>query len=301
MYHEPVVEECHDNSDSFFVCSICSTPLLYPYFKCSCQYKNSNNTVASIRESNLYDPPIVLIEPNENDYPNNGSSMTELQNAIDRAVSFNFNNTSSRESALKIPKNDLFTTDYPDFVFDLQLQNVDNPNCINTSSSVNNSLSSIGTTSNPLDLVPSTYSRSSTDENTVIHYITEADTSLAAIALRYGVKTADIRKANKLCGNNLFEYETLIIPGVPKELQKQLDPKMLESIRKSKLLRKFKWKKGCEEPEAKYYLELTDYDFEKAIKEYNNDINWEKAHPYSPNSMNQRSILNYQNKKDNTQ
>jgi len=284
MYQAPIVEISYDentliNPSNFFVCDICSSPLSYPYFKCNCQRPKYNTPV---KVETLYDLPVVCIE--ENNCP------SKLQTAIDRAISFEpiQDNTTQKSNQ----QNDLFVTDYPDFVFDVQLQN---PN--NNLSSINN-VDNNTSTNNLIELVTRNTSisrpvspSSSLNENSVIHYITTADSSLAVIALRYGVKVSDIRKANRLYGNNLYEYETLIIPGVAKELQKYPDPDLLESIRKSKMIRKFKCKNACEEQEAKYYLEVANYDYEKAMKEYKNDIDWEKLHPYSPHCMSQAIII----------
>jgi len=254
MYQEPVLEPIYDTvllPSTNFVCSICSAPLTYPYFKCSCQ---NLSIKSSTKPPTYYHAPIVYYEE------------------------FNYTEESKSDLLVKNDRkqDDSIPNQFLDINFDFnQPLNAQN----NAIASAPEEFISFGNNNSAKYFA-------TVQDNNVIHYVTAADT-LPGISLQYGVKVMDIRKANKLFGNNLAEYETLIIPGAAKNLAKIPDPKMLEAIRRSKLIRKFKYKFSCTEEEAKYYLEIANYNFDNAILEYNSDLRWEKSHPYSSDCLNQ--------------
>ena len=87
---------------------------------------------------------------------------------------------------------------------------------------------------------------------------------------------------NNLFSDNFNHLTKLLLPGnakVPTE----------ETTNKPAILKQFCNRTGCSHEEAKYYLEDTNYNFEEAYKEWQEDEKWSK-NPQSNNRV--QSIRN---------
>lgn len=90
-----------------------------------------------------------------------------------------------------------------------------------------------------------------------------------------------IRKANNFTGDEIYMKRELIIPGsagpvfrvntTQTDEQRKQDMVELMSIHIKEKLKTF----GSYQAEAKYYLEMTGYDFAKATEEFEEDLKFE--------------------------
>jgi len=103
------------------------------------------------------------------------------------------------------------------------------------------------------------------------------DMSIWAVAVMYGVTPDEIRQFNR---NVCFEYldnvvgETLYIPINIKDGDRPIrkpveDPKKLAEYQFCKLT-------SAPHLEAQFYLDEANWDVEKAVRQYNDDLEWEK-------------------------
>jgi len=113
----------------------------------------------------------------------------------------------------------------------------------------------------------------------VIHYVSPRDT-LVGISFKYNVPVDHIKRANKMFSSNINEREKLIIPGaktLPKTVNDPTDEMKVERERQ-RLTKRFQVATKSPEEETKFYLEEHDYDVEKALQSYKDDVEWEKLH-----------------------
>lgn len=115
--------------------------------------------------------------------------------------------------------------------------------------------------------------------NIVRHNVLATDT-LSGLALKYGVKTADIKRANNLIGDSIFERKHLDIPNpsrIPNEVE--LTGMPLKCGKEEIAINRFVAATKSDKSEAKFYLADYDWHLEKAVAAYNADVEWAKAHP----------------------
>jgi len=108
--------------------------------------------------------------------------------------------------------------------------------------------------------------------------------TLDRISLIYNCSKDAIRKANDFTGDEIYMKKELIIPTTNAPLFKinQEAPKNEEQRKKDmiELMNKHIHEKIIDQTsckaEALYYLESTNYNFEKAMKEFEEDLKYEK-------------------------
>jgi hypothetical protein len=59
------------------------------------------------------------------------------------------------------------------------------------------------------------------------------------------------------------------------------EEKQKEEMMKRLIKRFYRESKCLDEAEAQFYLEDTNYDYDSAIKQYQEDLSWENSHPSS--------------------
>ncbi len=116
-----------------------------------------------------------------------------------------------------------------------------------------------------------------------MHQVKENDT-LVGISLRYDIAVDLIRMANDFTGDDIYFKKEIIIPytngmiykdKLPATEQEQKEGKIV--LMNQALVEKYKDQPTYRE-EAKYYLEITSYDLEKALDEFEEDMKFEKEH-----------------------
>ena len=104
------------------------------------------------------------------------------------------------------------------------------------------------------------------------HPVTKSDT-LFGLPLKYNISIAEIKRINDLATDNISYLKIIKIPrGNYKGILPNKDN--LPDSKRS-LVRKLKNTYNLSEAEAKYYLDLVDYNYELACKEYQQDEEFE--------------------------
>ena len=113
-----------------------------------------------------------------------------------------------------------------------------------------------------------------------IHQVQPNDT-LDRVCLLYDVPKDAIRKANNFTGDEIYMKRELIIPGsagpvfrvnlAQTEEKRKQDMVELFSIHIKEKLKTF----GSYQAEAKYYLEMHNYEYSKGIEEFEEDLKFE--------------------------
>jgi len=115
------------------------------------------------------------------------------------------------------------------------------------------------------------------EEEYIIHQVASNDT-LVGISLYYHAKIADIQKLNNLTSHQIFHKKTLLIPPPDVELPpKKLVYESNEQLRQQKLMKIFMELNNCSKEEAKYYMELCEFNIEEATKQWKMDDQWADA------------------------
>ncbi|CAG8528077.1 13152_t:CDS:2, partial [Racocetra fulgida] len=123
----------------------------------------------------------------------------------------------------------------------------------------------------------------------VIHHIKKEDT-LIGISFKYNVKISEIRKENQLFDDNIFARKILIIPNYFGQSLSEKPSK--EDVKRFQLQ-----SKCVDTVEAKYYMEQSNYDIDKAVQIYREDILWEIQHPKRDDTFNSRKLFIQNNEK----
>eukprot|EP00040_Diaphanoeca_grandis_P026814 m.150719 g.150719 ORF g.150719 m.150719 type:complete len:262 (+) comp30741_c0_seq4:1795-2580(+) len=114
-----------------------------------------------------------------------------------------------------------------------------------------------------------------------VHLVGLSDT-IQGVALKYGTTTQMIKQLNQLGMNgNIFERQWLYLPtgngasGPPSVAL----PTLEEFQEQSRIAIKatFMQHTMCSDEESKCYVELNDFDFSKAIHEYQEDLKWQNT------------------------
>ncbi|KAH3744930.1 hypothetical protein Pelo_13656 [Pelomyxa schiedti] len=117
-----------------------------------------------------------------------------------------------------------------------------------------------------------------TTDEYIAHTVLPSDT-LEGLAVRYSVTAGAIQRANRLPNRDIFHLKTLMIPRngngpVPPPRAPVLieDPRIAQRKR-------FMLQFAVTQQEATYYLEMTEYNFDKAAEEFKADVKWEASNP----------------------
>jgi len=104
------------------------------------------------------------------------------------------------------------------------------------------------------------------------HVIEDADT-LVGISLKYGVSIASLQRVNRLHGHQIMALKELLIPLT----ESVTIPTKKAPDTKAEIMKEFKKKTKCEQEEAIYYMDLSGYNLEAALKEWEEDSSFEKS------------------------
>jgi hypothetical protein len=109
-----------------------------------------------------------------------------------------------------------------------------------------------------------------------MHRVTSSDTA-AGVCLRYNIKIQTLRELNPTLRSmqNIQACRDLKVP-VKKLSPEQLHLFKFENQHRANI-QALRTKAELTEPEAKYYLDMHDGDFESALQEALEDLEWEKA------------------------
>ena len=118
--------------------------------------------------------------------------------------------------------------------------------------------------------------------NYIIHKVNPSET-LDRISIIQNVPKDAIRKANGFTGDEIYMKKELIIPNASGPVFRVDNPLQSEEQRKKDLIdlmslhlkERFKDQKSYK-AEAQYYLDITNYNYEKAILEFEEDLKFEK-------------------------
>lgn len=120
----------------------------------------------------------------------------------------------------------------------------------------------------------------------VIHTVIPTDT-LDGISLKYDISKAEIIRANRgLSAASFPAYRTLLIPVGDAEvvLTDMLSPEERRKLEEERLRTRFSRMHRVSAEEASAYLSSHDYDFDKATKDYLDDMAFENTTTSSANS-----------------
>lgn len=120
-------------------------------------------------------------------------------------------------------------------------------------------------------------------ENYVIHHVQPNDT-IGKLCLQYNVNKDVIRMANDFLGEEIYQFKTLKIPYTYGKMYESLygsedteetKKKFAIEMMSRTLKETYKNQKDFSK-EAKYYLEMNGYNLEKAMSEFEADMEFEK-------------------------
>jgi len=129
--------------------------------------------------------------------------------------------------------------------------------------------------------------------NVIRHYVTEADT-LIGLSFRYGVTAQSIRKLNRMPTDDVQAFSRLYIPkkgfdvsviDIHSDDEDTVPPPMNDAERalfEKRMLQRLRGQTGMSLEEAKYYMSLYGFSFMEALREYNEDMEFERTHPFVP-------------------
>lgn len=120
-------------------------------------------------------------------------------------------------------------------------------------------------------------------QNYVIHHVQPNDT-IGKLCLQYNVNKDVIRMANDFLGEEIYQFKTLKIPYTYGKMYESLygsedteetKKKFAIEMMSRTLKETYKNQKDFEK-ESRYYLEMNGYDLEKAMSEFEADLEFEK-------------------------
>jgi len=129
-------------------------------------------------------------------------------------------------------------------------------------------------------------------KNLIRHYVTDVDT-LIGLSFRYGVSAQSIRQLNRMPTDDVQAFSKLYIPrkGCQVNLselesdseEEEGPPKNLSDKEKllfqKRMTNKLRTQTGISNDEATYYLSMYGWAYSTALKEYQDDLEWEKSNP----------------------
>lgn len=122
-----------------------------------------------------------------------------------------------------------------------------------------------------------------TERNYAIHHVKPNDT-IGKLCLQYNVNKDVIRLANDFTGEEIYMFKTLKIPYTYGKMYESLYKEENEEEAKkrfavdalSKIMEHSNKRQKNFDKEAKYYLEMNNYILDKAIAEFEADLEFEK-------------------------
>lgn len=90
------------------------------------------------------------------------------------------------------------------------------------------------------------------------------------------LKVEEIKKANKMFSSNVQERKKLLIPGKGSG-NPRLKTENEVIFERRNMLKEFQRVTGTESSESRYYLEDTQYNMERALAKYQEDLAWERS------------------------
>eukprot|EP01092_Planopodium_desertum_P012644 TRINITY_DN598_c0_g2_i1.p1 TRINITY_DN598_c0_g2~~TRINITY_DN598_c0_g2_i1.p1 ORF type:complete len:309 (+),score=-20.06 TRINITY_DN598_c0_g2_i1:62-988(+) len=132
-----------------------------------------------------------------------------------------------------------------------------------------------GPTPSAPPLTPSAPPDEAFDETMYFKHVKEEGDTLLGLAIRYDIDVGELKRINRLFSDQMFQLSKFILIPKEKEALPMKDKKLED--KNSLLLSKFKRRTGCDLATAKYYLSMTEYKFDEALKEWNDDIAFEKS------------------------
>lgn len=143
------------------------------------------------------------------------------------------------------------------------------------------------------DSISTTTATGTTPGNYQTHVIQDSDT-MAGLAIRYGTNVGEIRRLNHLASQNIHERSVIKVPinGAPNTSTdpKQMTQSIEELMRKRLAVRFMKENTPCDYNEAVFYLEIADYNYEKAVMEFKEDSSWAKTQKIHTTNTHQMPI-----------
>jgi len=114
------------------------------------------------------------------------------------------------------------------------------------------------------------------------HPVASTDT-IAGLALKYNTKAIHVKQLNKLFDDKqLYSKKHVLVPWHSEKLPENSDMifdearKTQERDQKHVILKRFQREHGLSKEEATYYMEETEYNYEKATKQFKDDLVLEK-------------------------
>jgi len=125
-----------------------------------------------------------------------------------------------------------------------------------------------------------------TNGNVFVKYVVKSTDTIVGLGLRFGVKVDEIKALNRLTNeSDIWTRRFLLLPFRVKAALEEpsKEEKAAQELRMRRLLlRRFMRASGCSsEPEALYYLEMSEFNYDSAIANYRDDIAWEESQPTS--------------------
>jgi len=122
------------------------------------------------------------------------------------------------------------------------------------------------------------------------HLVRFTDT-LPGLSFKYGVTITEIKQLNNIQNNNdLYSFAEI---KIPKNEDIKIDFNETEEellLKRKMLIQSMRKKYGVTFEVAKYYLELYDFDYDYATKDYVEDFEWEKSHPIELVSFSEQHV-----------
>eukprot|EP01129_Flabellula_baltica_P001772 TRINITY_DN1168_c0_g1_i5.p1 TRINITY_DN1168_c0_g1~~TRINITY_DN1168_c0_g1_i5.p1 ORF type:complete len:388 (-),score=80.80 TRINITY_DN1168_c0_g1_i5:2166-3329(-) len=110
----------------------------------------------------------------------------------------------------------------------------------------------------------------------ISHYVSSTDT-LPGLALHYGVSVKKLKSINKIRQNNeLYSFYKITIPKKSDELLVVIDHEDQSDKIKRMMINKFMSRNKVPREVALYYLDIHEYNFDNAQKDYLEDLEWEQ-------------------------
>lgn len=124
--------------------------------------------------------------------------------------------------------------------------------------------------------------RPATKDDYVMHNVKASDT-LDRISIQYDVNKDAIKMANGFMGEEVYMFKVLKIPftygevyHVPPDKDEEEEKKQWAKEQMHQLIRDSNRNNQNYESEVRFYLELNNYDMDKAMREYEEDMKFEK-------------------------
>jgi len=156
----------------------------------------------------------------------------------------------------------------------------------NTIDHLNDAHSKLNSTSRAVKVTENDRLVTDANGNVFVKYVVKSTDTIVGLGLRFGVKVDEIKALNRLTNeSDIWTRRFLLLPFREKAALEEpsKEEKAAQELRMRRLLlRRFMRASGCSsEPEALYYLEMSEFNYDSAIANYRDDIAWEESQPTS--------------------